>query len=108
MIGDRRRFSVMLIVPNITVLRTRLAALGRPCEDPVPDLVRRPDVIALFSEIIDGLNRDLAPFERVRKIGLLPTEFSVASGELTPTLKVKRAVVEERWRAVVEALYADA
>lgn len=108
MIGDRRRFSVMLIVPNITVLRTRLAALGRPSEDPIADLVRRPDVVALFAEIVDGLNRDLAPFERVKKIALLPTEFSVDSGELTPTLKVKRAVVEERWRAVVESLYADA
>lgn len=108
MIGDRRKFSVMLIVPNLPVLRARLAALGRPADDEVEALVRRADVVALYQEVIDGLNGDLAPFERVRKLALLPTEFSVASGELTPTLKVKRSVVEQRWSHVLEALYAEA
>lgn len=107
MIGDRRRFSVMLIVPNQPVLRTRLAALGRPADEALEVLVARPDVVALYQEIVDGLNRDLAPFERVKKIALLPTEFSIATGELTPTLKVKRAVVEERWQELLDRMYAD-
>lgn len=107
MIGDRRRFSVMLIVPNQVVLRTRLKALGRPADDALEALVTRPDLVALYQEIVDGLNRDLASFERVKKIAVLPTEFSIASGELTPSLKVKRAVVEERWHELLEGLYSN-
>ena len=51
-------------------------------------------MLALYQEIVDALNRELAQFERIKKIALLPAEFSVESGELTPTLKVKRKVVE--------------
>ena len=69
------------------------------------ELVTRADVLALYQEIIDALNRDLSPFERIKKIALLPTEFSIESGELTPTLKVKRKVVEERWAQAIEKLY---
>ena len=54
-----------------------------------------------------ALNRDLSQFERIKKIALLPAEFSIQSGELTPTLKVKRKVIEERWRDQIEALYAE-
>ena len=67
----------------------------------------RPDVIALYQEIVEALNRELSQFERIKRIALLPREFTVESGELTPTLKVKRKVVEERWREKIEALYSD-
>ena len=68
-------------------------------------LVGRDDVVALYQEIIDALNRELSQFERIKKIGLLPREFSMDSGELTPTLKVKRKVVEENWRQLIEEMY---
>ena len=64
-------------------------------------------MLALYQEIIDALNRDLSQFERIKKIALLPAEFSIESGELTPTLKVKRKVVEERWREQIEDLYRE-
>ena len=50
------------------------------------DIVTRPDVVALYQEIVDGLNRELSQFERIKRIALLPSEFTVESGELTPTL----------------------
>ncbi len=105
-IGDRRRYVAALLVPEFAALERRLEGLGRP---PAPrhELVTRPDVVALYQEIVDGLNRDLSPYERVKRMALLPSEFSVGTGELTPTLKVKRRVVEERWRAQIEALYRD-
>ena len=54
---------------------------------------------------MNGINRDLSQFERIKKFALLPREFSIDSGELTPTLKVKRRVVEEKWKDVIEGLY---
>ena len=84
----------------------RLEELGRP---PVThdDVARRADVLGLYQEIVDALNRELAQFERVKKIAILPAEFSVESGELTPTLKVKRKVVAERYREAIERIYRD-
>ncbi|MDQ3347928.1 MAG: long-chain fatty acid--CoA ligase [Acidobacteriota bacterium] len=105
-LGDRRRYVAALLVPEFTALERRLEGLGRP-PAPRDELVTRPDVVALYQEIVDGLNRDLSPYERVKRMALLPSEFSVGTGELTPTLKVKRRVVEERWRAQIEALYRD-
>ena len=74
---------------------------------PAEALIGREDVLSLYQEIVDALNRDLSQFERIKRIRLLPREFSIESGELTPTLKVKRKVVEERWRAEIEALYRE-
>jgi long-chain acyl-CoA synthetase len=64
-------------------------------------------VIALYDEIVSGLNRELSQYERIKRFALLPKEFSIDSGELTPTLKVKRKVVEDRWRDVIEGLYRE-
>ena len=67
----------------------------------------RADVVSLYQEIVDALNRELSQFERIKRIAILPAEFTIESGELTPTLKVKRKVVEERWRDAIEALYKE-
>ena len=104
LLGDRRHFAAALIVPSFPALERRLKDLGRPPGSRA-ELVARADVLALYQEIIDALNRDLSQFERIKKIALLPTEFSIESGELTPTLKVKRKVVEERWAQAIEKLY---
>ena len=106
LLGDRRRFAAALIVPSFPVLERRLKDLGRP-PAPRAELVTRPDVIALYQEIVDALNRDLSQFERIKKVALLDAEFSIASGELTPTMKVKRKVVEERWKEKIEELYSS-
>jgi long-chain acyl-CoA synthetase len=105
-LGDRRRFAAALIVPDFAALERRLKDLGRPPAGRA-DLVTRPDVLALYQEIVDALNRELSQFERIKRIALLPQEFSVEGGELTPTLKVKRKVVEERWRGEIEKLYLE-
>jgi long-chain acyl-CoA synthetase len=104
LLGDRRKFAAALVVPDFSALERRLRDLGRP-PGTHEELIARDDVLALYQEIVDGLNRELSQFERVKKIALLPAEFSVASGELTPTLKVKRKVVEEKYREVIERLY---
>ena len=105
-LGDRRKYIVALILPEFAALERRLKDLGRP-PGTRDELVTRPDVVALYEEIVEALNRDLSQFERIKRIALLPAEFSVESGELTPTLKVKRKVVEQRWHDQIEALYHE-
>jgi long-chain acyl-CoA synthetase len=104
LLGDRRKFVVALLVPNFATLERRLKELGRPPASRA-ELAVRADVLGLYQEIIDGLNRELAQYERIKKIAILPVEFSIDSGELTPTLKVKRRVVEDRWQRLIEDLY---
>ena len=104
LLGDRQKYAAALIVPDFVALERRLKDLGRPFAER-PELVRRPDVVALYEEIVDALNRELSQFERIKKIAILPREFSIDSGELTPTLKVKRKVVDENWRDVIASLY---
>jgi long-chain acyl-CoA synthetase len=72
------------------------------------EIVRDPRVIALYDETVKGLTKDLAQFERIKKIALLPREFTLEAGELTPTLKVKRRVVEQKYKDVIDRLYEDA
>jgi long-chain acyl-CoA synthetase len=105
-LGDRRRYVTALILPEFAALERRLQSLGKAPASR-EDLVTRPDVIALYQEVVDALNRDLSPFERVKRTALLASPFTIESGELTPTLKVKRRVVEERWRTEIEELYKD-
>ena len=105
LLGDRRRYAAALIIPDFAALERRLQDLGRPFAERT-ELVTRQDVVALYQEIVDGLNRELSQFEQIKRIAILPREFSIDSGELTPTLKVKRKVVEEKWRETIEQLYA--
>jgi long-chain acyl-CoA synthetase len=111
-LGDRRKYVAALIVPNFKLLERRLQDLGRPPADLGDPNARaalavREDVVALYQEIIEGLNRELSQYERIKRFLLLPTEFSIETGELTPTLKVKRKVVEERWKTEIENLYHE-
>ncbi len=104
-LGDRQRYAVALIVPEFAALERRLQVLGRPPSH--EELVARPDAIALYQEIVDALNRDLSQYERIKRIALLPREFTIDSGELTPSMKVRRKVVAERWQDRIAALYGD-
>jgi long-chain acyl-CoA synthetase len=105
LLGDRRRFVSALIVPDFNALERRLADLGRPPADRNV-LVHRADVVALYDEIVEALNRELSQFERIKKVYILPREFTIASGELTPTMKVKRKVVEQRWATEIDGMYS--
>jgi long-chain acyl-CoA synthetase len=105
-LGDRQKYAAALIVPDFVALERRLKDLGRPPGERA-ELVTREDVLGLYDEIVAGLNRELSQYERIKRFALLPQEFSIDSGELTPTLKVKRKVVGEKWREVIEGLYRE-
>jgi len=106
LLGERRRFPAALLVPDFGALERRLREQGAPGGSR-EELVHRPDVVALYQALVDEVNQSLAQYERIKKIAILPEEFSIERGELTPTMKVRRKAVEQRWHDVIEAMYVD-
>lgn len=105
-IGDRRKFCSALIVPNLEALKPLLTAKGIQHDD-VDEMVRDERVIAIFLATVTELTPHLARFEQIKKVALLPRELSIEAGEITPTLKVKRRVVEERYKSLIDAMYEE-
>jgi long-chain acyl-CoA synthetase len=106
MLGDRKPFAVMLVVPNFDTLVAWAAQQGLPTEDQAA-LAASPEVQKKYEDEIRTTLRDLAKFEMPKKVLVLPRDFSIESGELTPKLSVRRKVVEQRHRDAIEALYAE-
>ncbi|MCC7009180.1 MAG: long-chain fatty acid--CoA ligase [Acidobacteria bacterium] len=102
LVGDRRHFPAALISPEFAALSRTL----RLDETTLRARLEDEDVRAVYQAVVDEVNRTLAQFERIKKFALIAAEFSVTSGELTPTLKVKRQVIAERYKGVIERFYA--
>jgi long-chain acyl-CoA synthetase len=105
LLGDTRHFPAVLIVPNFAALATKLG-IARPEGSSMRAVLDRADVKALYSGVIDAVNARLAQFERIKKFHLLDRELTLEAGELTPTLKVKRRVIETKYKAEIDALYS--
>ncbi|HTM57106.1 MAG TPA: long-chain fatty acid--CoA ligase [Candidatus Udaeobacter sp.] len=103
-IGDRRPYAVCLLVPNFPNLEAAVGS-ARAGGD---ELISRPEVHALYQPLIDSVNADLAPFERIKSFALLPRELTVEAGELTPTFKVRRRIVNEHFAETIDGLYGAA
>ncbi len=101
-IGEGRKFPAALFVPNGPALA---AALGEPPGTDPSALLDRPQALALFQAALDDVNRELGQFEKLKKFGFLPKPLTQADDELTPTLKVRRKVIESRYKDVIEQLY---
>jgi long-chain acyl-CoA synthetase len=106
LIGEQRRFPAALLVPDFAKLEARIVAMKLRAASR-EELVRHPEVLRLYQDVLDRLNGSLAQFERVKRFALLPTEFTMERGELTPTMKVRRQVVEQRWRPLIDTIYAS-
>jgi long-chain acyl-CoA synthetase len=104
LIGDRRKYPVLLVVPNFENLEAWAHRQNIIWTDR-SQLLAMPTVQAKMEKEVFGTLKGLASFETPKKIALLERDFTVESGELTPTLKVKRRVIEQRYKAVIDALY---
>jgi len=107
LIGDKRKFLSALLVPNFERLETWASANNVEYRS-ANELIRNPKVRALFQQAIDLVNGDEPSEKRIRDFALLTTDFTIEGGELTPTLKVKRRVVAEKYKAVIDGLYEKA
>ncbi|MCS7183620.1 MAG: long-chain fatty acid--CoA ligase, partial [Thermoanaerobaculum sp.] len=104
--GDQKPYVVALLVPNFDELTRWAQARGIPTDDREV-LVQHPAVLQLYQGVVDQVNSTLARFETIKKFRLLSQPFTMDGGELTPTLKVKRRVILQRFGALVEAMYGE-
>ncbi len=106
MIGDQRKFPVLLVVPNFDQLE-KWAAYKNIIWTSRAQLLQLPTVKAKIDKEVKAQLAGLASYETPKKIALLEQEFSIERGELTPSMKVKRRVVDRHYKEVIDALYVD-
>jgi long-chain acyl-CoA synthetase len=106
MVGDNHKFACVLLSPNFAALEAwarmhGIAAEGRAA------LVKDKKVLAEYQSIVDQVNGTLAHFEDIKRIALVAEEWSIEGGELTPSMKLKRRVVEKKYAAQIADFYKD-
>lgn len=106
-LGDRRKFASVIISPHFPLLEEWARTNQVPFASR-ESLVLHPKVKALYEDIVTEVNRGLARYETLKKVLLVPDEFTANDGSLTPTLKLRRRVIEERYRQQIDELYAEA
>lgn len=103
-VGASRPHPGVLLAPNWELVRRELSL---PTDLTTDELARRDDVRALMIREVEAQTADLATYERIRRVAILPRDLTIEDDELSPTLKVKRRVVEQRYAALIEAAYAE-
>lgn len=106
MIGDKRKFPVMLVVPNFDHLE-RWASGQKLAYANRGELLRAPAVVAKIQSEMENTLAGLASFEMPKKVGLIEHEFTIEKGEVTPSLKVKRRVIDRLHKELIDSLYAE-
>lgn len=106
LIGDKRTFLSALIVPDFEAIK-EYADSNNIKYKTVQDLIRSQEIYNLFDKEMQQFQKKLANYERVRKFTILDKPFTLETGEITPSLKVKRKVVEERYRNLIEEMYEN-
>jgi long-chain acyl-CoA synthetase len=106
LVGDRHKFISVLLSPNFAALEEWARQKGIVASSRA-ELVADSRVTALYGEIIRGVNGSLANFETLKRFRVVSDEWSIESGELTPSLKLKRRVITSQYAALIDALYED-
>ena len=104
-IGDGRKYVSALIVPDFEELKA-YADKKHIEHRSIEDLVNNPEIHKMMESRINDYQKDLASYEQIKRFVLLPKAFTMESGELTNTLKIKRAVINKRYRPLIDAMYA--
>ena len=105
-IGDKRKYASVIISPHFPLLEDWAHANGVIFSSN-QELVHHPKVRELYRGIVEDLNKKLAQFETIKKILIVPDEFTVAGGEITPTLKLKRRIIETKYKQQIDELYQE-
>jgi long-chain acyl-CoA synthetase len=106
-VGDKRKFAFVMISPNFTLLE-ELARTNNITFSSRAELVADPKIQKLYEGFVEDVNQNLARFEKLKRVLLVPDEFTAENGALTPTLKLRRRIIEERYRKHIDEVYAQA
>jgi long-chain acyl-CoA synthetase len=106
LVGDRHKFISALLSPNFPALEEWARHHGIEAKDRA-ELVADSRIVALYAEIVREVNGSLANFESLKRFRVVADEWTQESGELTPSMKLKRRVITSRYAALIDALYAD-
>ncbi|WP_213803331.1 long-chain fatty acid--CoA ligase [Granulicella sp. dw_53] len=106
LVGDNHKFACVLLSPNFGALEDWAKGQGVAVGDHQA-LVKDPKVVKVYQEIVDSVNAGLAHFESMKRMKVVPEEWSVEEGTLTPSMKLKRRVVEKKYAKEIEEFYAD-
>jgi long-chain acyl-CoA synthetase len=104
-VGDRRPYVAAMLTIDSDVLPQWLAQHGHRADAPLHEIHENPDLLAQLQSAVDDANKAVSHAEAIKRFTILPEDFSVDDGMLTPTLKVKRAVVTQRYAAEIDRLY---
>lgn len=104
LIGDKRSYITALIVPEFEHLK-KIAASKNISYKGLSDLCMHEEIISFYLKEIDAMTADLARYEKIKKITLLDRDFEIEKGEITPTLKVKRKFISEKYKDVIDSMY---
>ena len=103
-VGENQPFMAALIVPDFEAIETYAKQNDIQYSD-IEELIEHESIVNLFSKEVRSVSRDLASHEKIRDFRLVPNEFTVETGELTPTLKVKRRVIEEKYEHLINDIF---
>lgn len=105
-VGEQQSYMAALIVPDFEALENH-AKQNDIQYDSIEDLLKNESIINIYNKEIRSFSKDLASHEKIRDFRLLPNEFTVETGELTPTLKVKRRIIQEKYGHLIEDIFKD-
>ena len=103
-IGNNRKYVSALIVPDFERLNEWARQSGIKAAEK-RELIEQPKIVEMMKGEVNRLTQELADYEKVKRVALLPEEFTIEGGELTPTLKVRRKIVEQKYRNLIDSLY---
>ena len=106
LVGDKHKFACVLIAPNFAALAHWAEGHGVAATDRKV-LVKDPKVLELYQGIVTQVNGTLAHFEDIKRLSLVPDEWSIEAGELTPSMKLKRRVIEKKYATEIADFYKD-
>jgi len=106
-IGDERNYVTAIIAPSIPALED-YAIKNKITYSDIDELIQHPDILKLIANSIKTAQADMANYEQIKKFRLIKKGFSIESGELTNTLKMRRAVIMQRYKSMIDEMYAEA
>jgi long-chain acyl-CoA synthetase len=103
-IGDQRNYVTAIVVPNLDFLK-EYADNKKIAYQSTDDLLSNPQIVAFYQDRINNTQKDMASFEQIKKFTLIKKGFTLEAGEITNTLKLRRAVIQQRYKSIIDQMY---